>query len=417
MVDSMNPISKGTLLYKEDVLLDNISCLLFIYDFCLSFSTEAEKSYVWEEILGSCLTNQPTSDTLKILCYPRSYKKQKRQLIKHEVSSKSREDLASIISSMCRYNKMPSPSRPVSQKRFLILINPNSGRKTALKIWKQVSEFFEVCETDIRLTEYQGHASEIISSINPASYDGIIAVSGDGIIHEIINTLCRSESLRLVPVGMIPAGTGNALGQVICAAIDEAVTPENCAYICIKGIPMPLDISKIMFQSGKIVHSFLSVTWGFIADVDIESEVCRCCGLFRTDAYGLWRIIRLRRYQGRFEWRGENPGCKEGEFTLFMAVNLPYIGENIKAAPLACPDDGKNDIVLMGNVGRWAIGKAMLSLNSGNHINCAHLNYFKTDRWSLNPAAGIYSIDWERYDIEPIEVEVLNKYSRIIMIG
>ncbi len=50
-------------------------------------------------------------------------------------------------------------------------------------------------------------------------WDGIVIVSGDGLIFEVLNGLMlrddRDEALKL-PLGIIPGGSGNALASAIC---------------------------------------------------------------------------------------------------------------------------------------------------------------------------------------------------------
>lgn len=64
-------------------------------------------------------------------------------------------------------------------------------------------------------TEYQGHAVEIAKELDIDAYDAIVTVSGDGVIHEVINGFCQRPDARMalkkVPLGVIPGGTGNAL--------------------------------------------------------------------------------------------------------------------------------------------------------------------------------------------------------------
>lgn len=47
------------------------------------------------------------------------------------------------------------------------------------------------------------------------AYDAIVAVSGDGVIHEVINGLLRRpdarEAMKSVSIGIIPGGTGNSM--------------------------------------------------------------------------------------------------------------------------------------------------------------------------------------------------------------
>ena len=54
-----------------------------------------------------------------------------------------------------------------------------------------------------------------------------MTVSGDGLIHEIVNGLFERvdwrESLARLPIGVIPGGTGNALSRTL---IHEQVCPK-----------------------------------------------------------------------------------------------------------------------------------------------------------------------------------------------
>jgi Sphingosine kinase and enzymes related to eukaryotic diacylglycerol kinase len=99
-------------------------------------------------------------------------------------------------------------------------------------------------------------------NLNLKNYDGIVIVGGDGLVHEVINALCnrKSENPSQIPLGVIPAGSGNALAQYLCASINEKTSLISSAFIIIKGKGVPFDVSKVLFESGKIVHSFLSVT-------------------------------------------------------------------------------------------------------------------------------------------------------------
>lgn len=395
-------------LYQEEIDFDGKPCMFHVYQSKVSFIGAKEKSYSWDEVVGT----SSHSDFIKVLCYPLG---KNRTLVTHTITSPALTFISSIITSMSRSGQMPSS--PLPQKNFLILINPFSGRKKAIKVWKQFSPFFEVVNTDIRFTEYSGHALEIISNISPGTYDAIITVSGDGLLHEVVNVLCKDEKLRNIPIGIIPAGTSNGLAQYLCACINEPVTPSTCAYICIKGKKVSMDVSEIRFDTGKIVYSYLLLTWGLIADVDLESEGCRCCGSFRNDLFAVWRILKLRRYNAKLTWEGEGPMERTGFFTVFVSSNLPYMGENMKVAPLAMRDDGQNDLLYLGDVGRWVLTRAILKYGSGGHINMPHVNYYKASTWSLAPTNGIFSIDGEPYEARPILVKVLPSYISLISLN
>ncbi|CAG8789394.1 13508_t:CDS:2, partial [Acaulospora morrowiae] len=114
------------------------------------------------------------------------------------------------------------------------------------------------------------------------------AVSGDGIIFEIINGLLSRKDAKdiKIPIGVIPAGTGNALN--ICLHGEATGTNvQQSVLTIIKGIPMDIDVCSVS-QGNNCYFSFLSQTYGMVADCDIETENMRCLGDTRF-AIGLFR--------------------------------------------------------------------------------------------------------------------------------
>ena len=105
----------------------------------------------------------------------------------------------------------------VPRRRVLVLINPFGGRKRAPGIWRDdVEPMFQrsTVDCDVVLTQRAGHAIEIAAGVDLDKYDGIVTVSGDGLLHEVINGLSRHADWQRaiqLPIGPIPAGTGNGL--------------------------------------------------------------------------------------------------------------------------------------------------------------------------------------------------------------
>lgn len=73
----------------------------------------------------------------------------------------------------------------------------------------------------------------------------------------------------------------------------------SCCFLLCKGLVRPLDIVSVRLSSGPRLFSFLSLAWGFVADVDIESEKFRQVGAMRFLVGTLLRLASLRTYQGR----------------------------------------------------------------------------------------------------------------------
>ncbi|XP_037641029.1 sphingosine kinase 2 [Sebastes umbrosus] len=208
-------------------------------------------------------------------------------------------------------------------RRLLLLVNPFSGRGQAMQ-WCQTHILPMIREANISYnliqTERQNHARELIREISLPEWDGIIIVSGDGLLHEVINGLMERpdwEQAIKTPVGILPCGSGNALAGSINhhAGYDMCLREPlllNCCFLLCRGGVRPMDVISVTTSPSpsnnsrpaapRRLFSFLSVAWGFVSDVDIESERYRGLGSARFTLGTLVRIASLRSYKGRLSY-------------------------------------------------------------------------------------------------------------------
>ncbi|KAK7886052.1 hypothetical protein WMY93_025673 [Mugilogobius chulae] len=206
-------------------------------------------------------------------------------------------------------------------RRLLLLVNPFSGRGQAMQ-WCQTHILPMIREANISYnliqTERQNHARELIREISLPEWDGIIIVSGDGLLHEVINGLMERpdwEQAIKIPVGILPCGSGNALAGSVNhhAGYDMCLREPlllNCCFLLCRGGVRPMDLVSVTTSPAPNSHSaaprrlfsFLSVAWGFVSDVDIESERYRGLGSARFTLGTLVRIASLRSYKGRLSY-------------------------------------------------------------------------------------------------------------------
>ena len=136
----------------------------------------------------------------------------------------------------------------------------------------------------------------------------VLICSGDGLIFEVINGLMKRgdwrQAIRL-PVGVIPCGTGNALAAAILWSCGESLKPvaiiPAAAFIVTQQLVSPLDLVLVETRASRF-YSFLSICYGLIADVDIESEKYRRLGVVRNILGALVRILDLRTYRCRISY-------------------------------------------------------------------------------------------------------------------
>uniref|UniRef100_A0A1J3GG48 sphingosine kinase n=2 Tax=Noccaea caerulescens TaxID=107243 RepID=A0A1J3GG48_NOCCA len=199
------------------------------------------------------------------------------------------------------HQHLESLGRP---KKLFVFVNPFGGKKSATKIFvEKVKPLFEDADIQLEIqeTKYQLHAKEIVRSMDVSKYDGIVCVSGDGVLVEVVNGLLEREDWRnalKLPVGMVPAGTGNGMIKSLLDSVGLRCCASSATISIIRGHKRSVDVATIKQGTTKF-FSVLMLAWGLVADIDIESEKFRWMGSARIDFYALQRIICLRQYNGR----------------------------------------------------------------------------------------------------------------------
>jgi sphingosine kinase len=82
------------------------------------------------------------------------------------------------------------------KRKLIILVNPFSGQRLAVGNWAQALPIMEKAHVELTviMTERVNHAYEMMNEdLKIGEYDGVICVSGDGLIHEVVNGLYRRK--------------------------------------------------------------------------------------------------------------------------------------------------------------------------------------------------------------------------------
>lgn len=133
-------------------------------------------------------------------------------------------------------------------------------------------------------------------------YSGIVVVSGDGLIYEILNGLMERpdwrRALKSMPIGQVPGGSANALACCVAYLTGEAFVglsiesfATQVAFNISKSISVPFDLVRYELSDKTNIFSFLTLEWAIIADVDLESEKYRYMGAARFLVGAFKRIM------------------------------------------------------------------------------------------------------------------------------
>lgn len=290
-------------------------------------------------------------------------------------------------------------------------------------------------------TEHAGHAAELIKALDFSLYSGIVTISGDGVFHEVIDAMISRPdwpTIQSIPVGIIGGGSGNGMSKNV-----NSVHPELACMAIINSTTLPTDIFSYVLNN-ELHFSHLSVTWAFIADLDIESDRYRWLGPERFTLAAIVRMVRLRTYTGRLfirpfvegtekpelkslqDFRALHPSSSaeyeswpvsfKGEFRYFMATNYRYIATDFMASPETGLNSGFMSVLWSPEMSRQQILDTLMDSSSGAYASHPQMFSQKTSAFVLEPGPfwlkrdgpvstpGILNVSGEQVPYCPISV-------------
>ncbi len=102
-------------------------------------------------------------------------------------------------------------------RRVQVIVNPASGKdEPILNVLNEVFHAYGV-DWDARVTHAYGDAGRLTRAAVEDGVDLVAGYGGDGTQHEVANALVRAarETGRLVPLGILPGGTGNGFSREV----------------------------------------------------------------------------------------------------------------------------------------------------------------------------------------------------------
>jgi len=248
-------------------------------------------------------------------------------------------------------------------------------------------------------TGYAGHAREFIRDLDKSLTDGFCAIGGDGTMHELVNGLLSRPDKSLMPIGIIPAGTGNSFMRSL-----DCLDPLEAARRIVIGRTRAIDAARVVLE-GKPLYAFNIVGWGLVTDILIRSERLRWLGENRYTIASVLEVLKGRQRSARLMIDGQE---KSGYFLFVLACNTPYTGKGMRMAPYADLTDGLIDLVIVRKASRAQQLRLLPKVFDGSHVASPLVEYVQTREFSLIPEVDeIVNVDGELLERTPIKVEMI----------
>jgi len=249
------------------------------------------------------------------------------------------------------------------EERWVLIANPISGKGRQDQLVHQVADHLQKARGTPKIlwTARRGHAEELAATAVREGATHVVAIGGDGTIHEIVNGIVNARtSVDSVILGILPLGTCNDLAR-------ELKIPRKLS----SGIQTLLSGRVRFVDLGKVGERYFTTvaTLGF--DTSVSQYVASGAGpgfLSGTMKYLYGALATLVRYRSvRVHLRGDHNEF-EGPVFLAAIANTSYYGGGMKIAPTALIDDGGLTLCLVRQMSRMEVVRMLPTVFSGKHI-------------------------------------------------
>jgi diacylglycerol kinase (ATP) len=313
--------------------------------------------------------------------------------------------------------------------RLKLILNPASDRwhtKDRTKTMRELVEHHshvltqENVELSWSTTERPLQATEFARQAAEDGYDIVVAVGGDGTVHEVVNGLMQVEAAKRPKLGIIPVGSGNdfAYNLGIPSSADDAI---HCLFI---GKPRRLDIGTITDGTGRSEYWGNSIGLGFGGAVNIATrKIKRLRGFMLYLVAVLQTIIFKPQALATRISNGDEPPIQR-DVAMISICNGPREGGGFPVAPSAKMDDGQITYTIMRKVNRLQMLYFLPIVMMAKHMS--YKNFFQggetthmrveADKTMAIHADGEVFGPWEA-DIRTVELSILPGAIEVLLGG
>lgn len=280
------------------------------------------------------------------------------------------------------------------------IFNPNSGNKSNRYRLEIMENLKKIPHSHLYVTEYPGHAKEIVQQIlAKTSTSRIIAVGGDGTVNEIGSAI-QGTSMEM---GIIPIGSGNGLARHLGISMKF----KTALHTAINGDTITIDTltwnDKPFFCTSGI---------GFDAEVAAEFS--------KGKGRGLLNYIRAT-FKSITTYNSVNLAIanKHNEVLFSLTVaNANQYGNNAYISPNSNLQDAQFEVVKIKKGNLWQVGQLGISLFLKRIHKQSNVEILSTNNFEFKVPMGTnFHLDGEclKTEEEVIKINIFPKNLKVVV--
>lgn len=255
-------------------------------------------------------------------------------------------------------------------------------------------------------TLWKNHAVEIAKQVTKDGCNYLIAVGGDGTLHEVINGVLQSSlpANDYPIIGLLPYGSANDFARTV--GISKSM--EELLVLIQSQSTQQIDLGKIVIHQSQETRYFINIAGvglGALVIQKLEKSTSRLSPSLKYFKYIL---------KGFFDYTKKEVSCTsshwqwKGKLLQMVIANGRYFGNALSTTPDAKLSDGQFQVAIFADLSIWDYLKNLINLKKGVKIRHPEVSYHTTNEILIesSDACGIEA-DGEYLGHAPATLSVL----------
>jgi diacylglycerol kinase (ATP) len=294
-------------------------------------------------------------------------------------------------------------------RKVKIILNPMADMGNAYKVASDLRPIIaEYGRADWSGTVYPTHATELAEQAGEQGYDMVIAMGGDGTVHEVVNGLMHIPAERRPVLGVVPVGSGNDFAHSLGVPMQSDLALAHALHT----EPSFVDIGRMTDENGRVEYFDNTVGVGFDAVVTIRSHKLPVVRGFLMYLTAVIQTILLNHEPAKMKLEADGESWEQ--INLMVTVcNGPREGGGFLIAPDAKIDDGTLNYAMIAKVSRPMMFRLIPEVMKGTHGRFKQVKLGACKKLSLRSERQVYiHTDGEIYtsfgsNLHKLDFEVL----------
>jgi diacylglycerol kinase (ATP) len=248
-------------------------------------------------------------------------------------------------------------------RKVKVILNPMADMGNAWKVADDLRPIVsEYGNADWSGTVYPTHATELAKQAGEQGYDMIVAMGGDGTVHEVVNGIMQLPEGKRPILGVVPVGSGNDFAHAIGVPMES----DHALDHAFKSQPSTIDLGVMTDEHGRKEYFDNTLGIGFDTVVTIRSHKLPLLHGFAMYLTAVLQTIFLNHEPVKMQIEADGRQWEQSNLLLTLC-NGPREGGGFMVAPDAKIDDGILHYAMIVNVGRLMMLRIVPEVMNGTH--------------------------------------------------